>query len=83
MKAVELLNQIQKVQFYAIELNLYLDNFPDDKKATAKYKEISQKLDELINQYEFKYGPIRNFGSAYIENPVSWIEEPWPWEIRC
>ena len=41
MKALELLDDIQKLQFYAVELNLYLDNFPENRKATEDYKEIS------------------------------------------
>ncbi|EOU1702529.1 TPA: spore coat protein CotJB [Clostridium perfringens] len=83
MKALELLDDIQKLQFYAVELNLYLDNFPENRKATEDYKEISSKLSELIERFECEYGPIRNFGDAYIENPVAWIEQPWPWEIKC
>ena len=75
-----LMNNIRMLQFAAIELNLYLDNFPENKEATKKYKEISPKLDELINDYEVKYGPIRNFGDAYVEDPIAWTESPWPWE---
>ena len=30
MKALELLDDIQKLQFYAVVLNLYLDNFPEN-----------------------------------------------------
>jgi len=78
----ELLNKIQKMQFYAIELNLYLDNFPNNKEATNEYKDISKRLDKLINEYEVEYGPIRNFGSAYVENPRCWTNQPWPWEIK-
>lgn len=50
MKALELLDDIQKLQFYAVELNLYLDNFPENRKATEDYKEISSKLSELIER---------------------------------
>ena len=67
MNSYSLMNNIRMLQFAAIELNLYLDNFPENKEATKKYKEISPKLDELINDYEVKYGPIRNFGDAYVE----------------
>lgn len=81
MKSFELMNNIRKFQFYAIELNLYLDNFPNNKEAREDYQEISKKLDKLINQYECEYGTIRNFGSAYIENPSSWVNQPWPWEL--
>lgn len=82
MKEIELLNSIQKIQFYAVELNLYLDNFPNDKEVISDYKEVSRKLDALISEYELKYGPIRNFGDAYVENPLEWVNQPWPWEIK-
>ena len=81
MKAFELMNHIQKLQFYAVELNLYLDNFPNNKEAREDYENISKKLDKLINQYEYEYGTIRNFGSAYVEDPSSWVNQPWPWEL--
>ena len=32
MCEIDLLNEIRKYQFYAMELNLYLDNFPSNKK---------------------------------------------------
>lgn len=83
MNSFELLKCIQEVQFYAVELNLYLDNFPNNREATEDYKEISRKFDKLVAEYEYQYGPIRNFGSAYIENPNKWVNQPWPWEIRC
>lgn len=81
MKAFELMNHIQKLQFYAVELNLYLDNFPNNKEAREDYENISKKLDKLINQYEYEYGTIRNFGSAFVEDPISWVNQPWPWEL--
>lgn len=82
MKALELLDEIQKFQFYAIELNLYLDNFPENREATEDFKEVSSKLSELFQQFESEYGPIRNFGQAYIESPECWVNQPWPWEIK-
>ncbi|EGT3616056.1 spore coat protein CotJB [Clostridium perfringens] len=82
MKALELLDEIQKLQFYAIELNLYLDNFPENEEATADFKEISSKLSEAIKNFELEYGPISNFGNAYIQNPECWVNQPWPWEIK-
>ena len=53
MCEIDLLNEIRKYQFYAIELNLYLDNFPSNKKAINDYKKISERLDYLITNYEY------------------------------
>ncbi|EKY22596.1 spore coat protein CotJB [Clostridium celatum] len=80
MCEIDLLNEIRKYQFYAIELNLYLDNFPSNKKAINDYKKISERLDYLITNYEYNFGPLRNFGSASTEDPIAWIAPPWPWE---
>lgn len=82
MNSYYLMENIQMLQFAAIELNLYLDNFPENKEATKEYKEISRRLDKLVNEYEAKYGPIRNFGDAYVENPKAWTDNKWPWEKR-
>lgn len=80
MNREEHLELIRKLQFYAIDLNLYLDNFPTNTKAIEDYKFISSKLSKLVCDYEQKYGPLTNFGAAYMENPEAWINSPWPWE---
>lgn len=77
-----LLVNIMKYLFYAVELNLYLDNFPTNQAATNDYKAVSEKLDFLIRQYEIAYGPLSNFGSASKENPIKWTSGPWPWENK-
>ncbi|MDQ0150928.1 spore coat protein CotJB [Eubacterium multiforme] len=76
----DLLKDIRKYLFYAVELNLYLDNFPNNKKATEDYEEVSANLSCLVSEYEKKYGPLTNFGSAFVENPKNWVNSPWPWE---
>ena len=79
----ELLRDIMKLQFYAVDLNLYLDNFPNNKEAVEDYKKVSYKLDELIKLYEKNNGALSNFGSAFYENPQCWTSSPWPWECKC
>lgn len=82
MNENELLFKIMKYIFYAVELNLYLDNFPRNKKAIDDYNEISRKLDFLVCKYEKSYGPLTNFGFASVEQPEEWIANPWPWENK-
>ena len=43
-----LMTNIQIYSFAAHELNLYLDNFPNNTEAVDNYRNISAKLDELI-----------------------------------
>lgn len=64
----KLLDEIKKYQFYAVELNLYLDNFPNSREALSDYKRISAKLDLIIKKYEERFGPLRNFGDASRED---------------
>lgn len=80
MNKNDLLNSIRIYQFCALELNLYLDNFPDDKNAVEDYCKVSAKLDSLYADYEENCGPLRNFGQSFYENPEKWTEQKWPWE---
>lgn len=80
MRENPLLLDIMKYMFYAVDLNLYLDNFPDNSQATKDYKMVSEKLECLIRQYEETYGPLTNFGSASTVAPEKWASCPWPWE---
>lgn len=82
MKSDDLLRKIQIYQFCAVDLNLYLDNFPDCSEAKEDYCQVSAELDKLLKQYEESCGPLRNFGMAYMENPEKWINQAWPWEQR-
>ncbi|NFI93137.1 spore coat protein CotJB [Clostridium botulinum] len=76
----DLLDSIRIYQFSAVELNLFLDNFPDNENAKKDYDIVSAKLTCLINEYEKNFGPLTNFGTSFKEDPRSWIEKPWPWE---
>ncbi|AWK53096.1 spore coat protein CotJB [Clostridium beijerinckii] len=74
------LNNIMIYNFCAVDLNLYLDNFPNDKNASEDYSKVSCKLTSLIHEYEKKHGPLTNFGSSFVEDPKAWTDEPWPWD---
>ncbi|GAA0078566.1 spore coat protein CotJB [Clostridium sp. CTA-5] len=80
MSEKELLDNIRIYQFAAIDLNLFLDNFPEDKDAKKDYETLSYKLICLINEYEKNYGPLTNFGTSFKEDSKAWVEKPWPWE---
>ena len=76
----DLLNDIRKMLFYCVDLNLYLDNFPTCEKAAEDFDIMSAKLKKAIYEYEQQCGPLINFGLAYAENPCAWLNTPWPWE---
>lgn len=76
----EYLDKIYKLQFFVVDLNLYLDNFPSCEKAKSDYDKISSELKKTMWDYEKEYGPLTNFGSAYFQDPEKWVNSPWPWE---
>jgi spore coat protein JB len=78
----ELINKIREYEFATVDLNLYLDNFPQCQQALAAYNTFTSKLIELKKEYEMKYGILTNFGYAESQMPWSWINDPWPWEIE-
>ena len=77
----KMLFTIQAVEFTVLEFNLYLDTHPEDRKALNDYNKACRQLLALKRDYEARYGPFANFGSATSQFPWQWIDEPWPWEI--
>ena len=80
MNREELIRAIQEYEFAAIELNLYLDNFPRCKDALEDYNYITRELNKLKGEYEKFFGPLKNFGEDMSDFPWQWVDEPWPWE---
>lgn len=80
---VQLLLQIQQLQFAAVELNLFLDTHPQDQQALAMFNRVHQELMQCVHSYEQMYGPLLNFGySPAAQNSWKWVETPWPWELE-
>lgn len=74
----KLLLEIMQNAFYAHELNLYLDIYPNDAQAIGLYNQYSEISNKYLKEYEKRFGNIilnSNEGS-----PWPWINSPWPWE---
>lgn len=78
----DLLNKVQELSFAALDMNLYLDNHPDDKKAINTYNNFCTQLLQARTAYESKYGPLTNFGYSPSRYPWQWVDNPWPWDIE-
>ena len=76
----KLIRAIQEYEFAAVELNLYLDNFPRCREALEDYNYITRELNKLKAEYVKNFGPLRNFGEDPSSFPWQWVDEPWPWE---
>ncbi len=77
---VRMLRKIQMVQFAVIDLNLYLNTHPRDRRALDEHNRLVAELDKLEEEYVQKYGILTAFSSSPA--PWQWIDDPWPWEIN-
>ena len=76
-RRASMLKEIMGLDFALTELQLYLNNHPDDEKALCLYKKYAKELKELKDSYQKVYGPLTK---EFPCNKWRWIEEPWPWE---
>ncbi len=80
MERDELLKQLSILDFWAVDLQLYLDTHPDDKEAIQKYNEINIEAAKVRSVYEMNFGPLCSYRS--LSNPDIWswgTDELWPW----
>lgn len=73
-----LLRRLSALDFYVIDLHLYLNTHPNDREALAKYNEAVAESEALAKEYEKSYGMLSmHRQSSY---PWQWIADPWPWQ---
>lgn len=77
----EMLLNIGQMTFAAHELNLYLDNYPNDKEALTLFSRYRKMSNDLIRNYERRYGPLTISGEVNDNIPFRWESEKWPWEM--
>lgn len=77
----DLLLQIDEQRFAMIEMNLYLDLYPNNKEALNRFNTYLKKEKELVTLYESKYGPLTT-SSPVQTNNWTWDNSPWPWEVQ-
>ena len=78
MKKNDLLKNICSVQLDVLKLNMHLDIFPEDTDSKESLKNMSQKLNALLTEYETNFDSLSYFNSSYIEDPEIWTSDPWP-----
>ena len=78
----ELMLKIQELSFACVDLNLYLDNHPEDKNAINTYNKFVSQFIQARCAYESKNGPLTNFGYAPSSYPWQWVNQPWPWDLE-
>ncbi len=73
------LRQIQEYDFAMTEVNLFLDNHPEDAQALAYYQRYRTLSENSTREYEEKYGPLTMAGVC-SDTFWDWVRTPWPWE---
>ena len=75
----EMMANIGQYSFMAHEMNLWLDTHPEDREALRKFHEFRDKANDLIKDYERKYGPLSVSGDVSKQTPFNWVTTKWPW----
>jgi spore coat protein JB len=75
----ELLKQIMGLDFYIIDIQLYLDTHPWDCKAVMLYNNMVNNSRMRRNLYEKMYGPL-TATMSFSNCPWQWTTDPFPWE---
>lgn len=78
----ELSRQIDAVEFALVETILYLDAYPENRRALEYYQTLLSERARLVEQYEKTVGPLTAYGN---KNNTSWdwVKTPWPWETAA
>lgn len=76
----DMLTYIDSLCFALIDLNLYLDLYPNDTKVIELFNNYRMEKDEITKEYESKYGPLTLNSSSLNRTPWAWDNMPWPWE---
>jgi len=75
-----MLTDIDALGFAMVDLNLYLDVFPNDKDKIDLYNQYRKEKESMIKEYESKYGPITPDSDSLNSYPWAWDNMPWPWD---
>ena len=76
----KMLTKLDSLGFAMVDLNLYLDVYPNDKEKINLYNQYRTEKENLLREYENKYGPITLTSDSLNSFPWAWNNMPWPWE---
>lgn len=76
------MRKISAVDFAIHDIELFLNSHAENKKAADLLGQYRNWRNELVTEYEQKYGDfVTVVANVKAENPWSWINGPWPWEL--
>ena len=75
-----MLMKLSELDFAALDLQLFLDTHPDNKKAIEQYNTAVDVAGKARAEYEKAFGPLTSFRVPSQPDKFTYIESPWPWE---
>ena len=75
----KLLLKIQAYEIALMDLNLYLDIYPNDQTMIDLYNQYQEEKDKLINEFTKTYYPLTPRTSS-MDKEWKWLNGKWPWE---
>ncbi len=79
MSRDEMLKMITELDFFIIDIHLYLNTHPDDKEAIELYNNYVMQVKKLREEYNMQYGMLLA-NNCTSKMPWQWIDNPWPWQ---
>lgn len=77
----QLLTVLDAFDFATIDINLYLDIYPNDKDMLALFNQYRIEKNKLRSEYENLFGPLLTDSDANMTE-WAWDNKPWPWENK-
>ena len=75
-----LYQKLKKIDFSLIDTVLYLDAYPECRKALAYYHKLKKEREAVVEALSTKCNmPITNFNNT-SEDTWNWTDTPWPWD---
>lgn len=74
--------RISAYDFSILDLETYLDTHPSDSRAMQLLEMYRKKRQELIHEYEARFGPYVVTRADVSGERWSWVDNPWPWDYE-
>jgi spore coat protein JB len=77
---LELLTELQALEFSAFDFQLYLNTHPECQRALAEYSNLVREVNSVRNAYSKTFGPLMAEDNIDL-SCWRWALDPWPWDI--
>lgn len=81
MNEKALKRRIEATDFAILEIELFLDTHPTDRRAMQMLSEYRTRRKSQIADYESRFGKyVVTASDVDLSDRWAWINGPWPWE---